>query len=104
MQNKVLRKFMQGFMQVHILYHAKSEAFYGSWMIQELKKHGYEISPGTLYPVLHHMEAAGLLKKDDRLVSGKVRKYYTITDLGNTVLSEAKKVVDELFTEMEDIL
>lgn len=104
MQEKVLRKFMQGFMQVHILYHAKVEAFYGSWMIAELKKHGYDISPGTLYPVLHQMEASGLLLKEDRLVNGKVRKYYSITDSGDLVLEEAKKVVYELFNEMEEIL
>jgi len=104
MQEKVLRKFMQGFMQVHILYHAKVEPFYGTWMIEELKKHGYDISPGTLYPVLHNMEASGLLLKEDQLVKGKVRKYYAITDAGDLVLTEAKKVVYELFNEMEEIL
>jgi len=104
MQEKVLRKFMQGFMQVHILYHAKVEPFYGSWMIGELKKHGYDVSPGTLYPVLHNMEATGLLEKEERLVEGKVRKYYAITVTGITVLMQAKQVVFELFHEMEEIL
>ena len=103
-QEKVLRKFMQGFMQVHILYHAKVEPFYGSWMIGELKKHGYDVSPGTLYPVLHNMEATGLLEKEERLVEGKVRKYYAITEMGITVLMQAKQVVFELFHEMEEIL
>jgi len=104
MEEKVLRKFMQGFMQIHILYHAKVEPFYGSWMIGELKKHGYAISPGTLYPVLHTMEATGLLIKEERLVKGKVRKYYAITDSGDDVLAESKKLVYELFNEMEEIL
>lgn len=104
MKNKVLTKFLQGFMQIHILYHARHEPFYGTWMIDELKTHGYNISPGTLYPVLHTMEDLGLLSKEERLVQGKVRKYYKITNDGNAVLMEAKAVVTELYNEMEEIL
>lgn len=104
MQEKVLRKFMQGFMQLHILYHAKAEAFYGTWMMDELKGHGYEVSPGTMYPVLHDMESRGLLAKEERLVEGKIRKYYTITDDGTEVLDVTKKKALELFHEMEEII
>jgi DNA-binding PadR family transcriptional regulator len=69
-------------------------------MLQELKEHGYEISPGTLYPILHTMAAEGLLEKSDRVVEGKVRKYYRITDRGNTVLTEAKVKAKELYSEI----
>ncbi len=91
-------------MQLHILYHAKAEAFYGTWMIEELKSHGYDISPGTMYPVLHKMEASGLLLKEERLVEGKVRKYYALTAFGTEVLNETKNKAIELFHEMEEIL
>ena len=89
MPDYVLRKLFLGFIQVHILHHAQMEPLYGSWMLQELKEHGYEISPGTLYPILHSMAAEGLLEKSDVLVDGKVRKYYRITERGSTVLAEA---------------
>ncbi len=56
MQDKILRRLFLGFIQIHILHHAKEKPFYGSWMIQELEHHGYEMSPGTLYPILHSME------------------------------------------------
>ena len=102
MKDQILRKFFLGFIQIHILHHAKKEPFYGSWMIDELKSHGYEMSPGTLYPLLHSMESSGLLTMEERNVGGKIRKYYMITDDGNEVLDEARKKAYELFKEMKD--
>lgn len=100
MQDKVLRKFLLGFIQIHILHHAKKEPFYGVWMIDELKEHGYDMSPGTLYPLLHSMEKSGLLIKEDKIVEGKVRKYYGITEYGEQVLTEARSKAYELFKEI----
>lgn len=102
MQVKILRKFFLGFIQIHILHHAKKEPFYGAWMIEELSEHGYEMSPGTLYPLLHNMESSGLLEKEEKTVEGKIRKYYKITELGNEVLVEARKKAYELFKEIKD--
>lgn len=102
MQDKIQRKFLLGFMQIHILHHAKKEPFYGAWMIEELEHHGYDISAGTLYPILHSMESNGLIEKDERLVDGKIRKYYSITDFGNEVLDEARKKAYELFKEIKE--
>ncbi|RKD30036.1 PadR family transcriptional regulator [Thermohalobacter berrensis] len=102
MKNKILRKLFLGFIQIHILHHAKEEPFYGSWMIEELQEHGYDISPGTLYPLLHRLESNGLLEKEKRIVDGKVRKYYKITDNGLKVLEEAKVKALELFNEIKD--
>lgn len=102
MQDQILRKFFLGFTQIHILHHAKQEPFYGAWMIDELSTHGYDMSPGTLYPLLHNMESSGLLEKEEKIVEGKIRKYYKITELGNEVLEEAKKKAYELFKEIKD--
>lgn len=102
MQDKILRKFFLGFIQIHILHHAKKEPFYGAWMIEELSEHGYDMSPGTLYPLLHSMESSGLLEKEEKTIEGKIRKYYKITELGNEVLGEARKKAYELFKEIKD--
>lgn len=101
MQDKILRKLFLGFIQIHILHHAKIEEFYGSWMIEELKEHGYEMSPGTLYPILHNMEEGGLLEKNEKIVDGKVRKYYSITEYGSDVLSTLKEKVRLLIDEID---
>lgn len=102
MQEQILRKLFLGFIQIHILYHAKKEPIFGSFMIEELNEHGYSMSPGTLYPILHNMEGSGLLKREDRVVEGKVRKYYSITDSGNEILEQAKQRAYELFKEIKD--
>ncbi len=102
MQDKIMRKLFLGFIQIHILHHAKKEPFYGVWMMDELREHGYDMSPGTLYPLLHSMETSGLIKKEEITVSGKIRKYYSITELGIVVLEEARRKAYELFKEIKD--
>ncbi|QOR67906.1 helix-turn-helix transcriptional regulator [Cytobacillus suaedae] len=102
MEEKVLRKLFLGFIHIHILHHAKDHPIFGVWMVEELRGHGYNISSGTLYPILHSMEADGLLQREDRNVEGKIRKYYTTTEKGNRVLVEAQKKAHELFKEIKD--
>jgi PadR family transcriptional regulator, regulatory protein PadR len=102
MSEKVIRKLFLGFMQIHILHHAKKEPFFGSWMIEELQEHGYQISPGTLYPILHNLESEGLIEMEEKLVDAKIRKYYKITERGSEVLEEARKKAYELFKEIKD--
>lgn len=102
MEDKILRKLFLGFIQIHILHHAKQEPIFGLWMLEELREHGYQMSAGTLYPILHNMEANGLLHKEEKIVEGKVRKYYSITDQGNEVLHEARKKAYELFKEIKE--
>ncbi|MCM0646873.1 PadR family transcriptional regulator [Clostridium swellfunianum] len=102
MHDNIIRKLFLGFIQIHILHHAKKEPFFGSWMIEELREHGYQMSPGTLYPILHNLEANGLLDKEERLVDKKIRKYYKITEKGVEVLNEARSKAYELFKEIKE--
>jgi PadR family transcriptional regulator, regulatory protein PadR len=100
--SKLFRDLLLGFVKVHVLYHASQEPVYGAGITSELDQHGYRLSPGTLYPLLHSLEAANFLKRDDRVVDGKVRKYYEITPLGRRALSEARKKAVELVEEIQD--
>ena len=100
MQDSVLRKLYLGFIQIHILHHAKKEPIYGSWMIEELARHGHNISAGTLYPILHGLTKAGLLAAEKRTVNGKYRRYYLLTESGERVLLLAKEKTQELMREL----
>lgn len=102
MKDLIIRRLFLGFIQVHILYHASKEPVYGLYMIEELKSHGYQVSSGTLYPLLHSLESAGLLQRKDELVDGKIRKYYSITPRGGEVLGEAREKARELVKELEE--
>lgn len=96
----MIRDFFLGFVRLHILYHATQEPIYGLEMIQELKEHGYNLSPGTLYPILHHLEKEGYLSVETQTVNGKNRKYYRATPAGQAALREASLKVRELIKEI----
>ncbi len=100
MQDPILRKLFLGFIQIHILHHAKKAPVFGAFMTEELKNHGYDISPGTLYPIFHNLEKYGLLSSYTQVVDGKTRKYYKITTQGEATLKEAKNKAEELTKEL----
>lgn len=89
-----------GLIRLHILYHASKEPVFGFGIIEELGRHGYKLSAGTLYPMLHSMEEAGYLRSKSRLVVGKMRRNYRITAEGRKALATAKEKVTELFGEL----
>jgi DNA-binding PadR family transcriptional regulator len=103
-ENKIFRDFFLGFVKVHVLHHASRGPVYGVWFMEELQRHNYQLSPGTLYPLLHSLEADGFLQREDRIVEGKVRKYYEITPLGEEALREARAKIRELVDEMSEPL
>ncbi len=96
MKEPIIRKLFLAFIQVHILHHAKQEPIYGSWMIEELISHGYEMTAGTMYPILHSMEKEGLIASEKVTVNGKIRKYYSITEKGCEIYKLAKAQIAEL--------
>ena len=96
------REFFLGFIKIHILYHASKEPIFGVGIVEELSRHGYYLSPGTLYPTLHRLVKEGYLKQDSKLVGGKVRKYYTITESGLEVLKQSRDKISELVDEVLD--
>ena len=94
------RDLYTGFIRLHILHHAAQEPIFGMGMIEELRHHGYQISPGTLYPMLHRLEKYGWLTCSTKEVNGKTRKYYRCTMEGINALNEAKIKLKELIGEL----
>ncbi len=101
MSNEIQREILLSFFKVHILHHASEEPVYGQSIMQELRRHGYEVSPGTIYPVLKRMEARGwLAASDSKRTSSKDRLEYTLTTEGKKVLDELREKVVELYEEV----
>jgi len=96
----MMRNIFLGFIRIHILHHASEGEIFGVGMMEELRRHGYLISSGTLYPILHSLEEDGYLTRRDEVVGGKVRKYYKITEKGINALEDAKKKIQELAEEV----
>ena len=96
----MLDQFWRGFIQIHILYHADEGPIYGAEISEELARHGYEISPGTLYPTLHRLEKSGYLVSERKLVDGRWHKYYDITPAGREALGQIRTKLRELVNEV----
>jgi PadR family transcriptional regulator, regulatory protein PadR len=85
---------------MHVLHHAAEGDLYGKWMIEELSEHGYEISTGTLYPLLHSMERKGYLKSHRKRSGRTYRRFYRATPLGKKALAIVRQRLHELFNEV----
>ncbi len=94
------REFFLGFVKIHILYHAAKEPIFGAEITEELASHGYSLSPGTLYPVLHRLENDGYLESCSKVVNGRVRRYYQATEQGRLMLEQSKRKIKELIDEV----
>lgn len=95
-----MREFQRGAVRLHILHHAAQEEIHGAWMTQELAGHGYQISPGTMYPTLHRLEADGLLLSEQRVVDGRTRRVYWATEAGKQALADDRRALKELAREV----
>jgi DNA-binding PadR family transcriptional regulator len=94
------RDLYAGLIRLHVLHHACHEAIYGLAMIEELARHGYKLSPGTLYPLLHGLEKKGYLKSVLEREGRSGRRVYRITPAGRRALAAGKHKVRELFGEL----
>src|SRR3989441_12007521 len=84
-----------GLIRLHVLHHAVEEPVFGLGMIEELARHGYRISPGSLYPLLHSLEQKGYLRSREERSGKSQRKLYRATPLGRRALKSAKSRVRE---------
>lgn len=97
----VIREILLGFWKVHILHHAAQEPVVGQWILTELRRHGHDVSPGTLYPLLKRMERNGWLRCETDAASGlRGRRYYHLTPRGASVLRVLREAVVELHHEV----
>lgn len=94
------KELYSGLIRLHVLHHAAEDAIYGGWIIEELRRHGYTISPGTLYPLLHGLERKGYLTSRQEGKGKRSRRFYAITPKGRDALADAKVKVKELFGEL----
>ena len=93
---------LKGLIRLHVLHHASEAEFYGQWMIQELARHGYTLSPGTLYPMLHAMERSGYLTSKKKQDGRTFRRVYRATALGREANRIARIQVRELIGELHE--
>ena len=99
MSDAVTREFLLAFWKIHILHHAEEQGVYGHWMLEELHRHGYRLSPGTLYPLLARMARHGWLRATEPKGPREAR-VYRITPEGSDVLKQLRASLRELQVEV----
>jgi PadR family transcriptional regulator len=91
---------LQGFIRLHIVHHAAEGEVYGQWIMEELARHGYRLSAGTLYPMLHSLERKGYLRSREKRMGRTARRLYRATAQGRAALEDAKEKLQELVGEL----
>ena len=94
------RDLYSGLIRLHVMHHATEEPIFGLGMMEELARHGYRISPGSLYPLLHGLEKKGYLSSTEQRKGKSLRKVYRATPLGRKALKAARSKVLELLREL----
>ena len=98
----VSHEIYAGLIRIHILYHACQGPIFGLGMIEELQRHGYRLSAGTLYPLLHRLEKRGYLRSQGVRSGRTIRRVYRATRIGRKALALAKGKVMELLRELRE--
>jgi DNA-binding PadR family transcriptional regulator len=103
-ENKTLfREILLGFWKIHILHHAAEGPVVGQWMLKELRHHGYDVSPGTLYPLLQRMERHGWLCSEVEAGAGpRAPRSYRLTAQGRRALEQTLVFLGELKYELRE--
>jgi PadR family transcriptional regulator, regulatory protein PadR len=99
-RDPLVREFLLTFWKIHVLRHAaEKQGVYGQWMLEELARHGYRLSPGTLYPLLTRMCRRGWIRAGvpERSTAPRV---YRITAAGSAVLMRLRASIGELQDEI----
>jgi PadR family transcriptional regulator len=98
-RDPVIREFLLAFWKIHILHHAEEQGVYGQWMLEELHRHGYRLSPGTLYPLLARMARRGWLRAAET-ENARDARVYRITPEGSKILKRLRASLQELQGEV----
>lgn len=92
---KIDKALVSGSTTLLVLSLLAGEEMYGYQMITELARrsnHVFDLKEGTLYPILHGLEAEGLVSvREKKSPEGRTRKYYRITRKGRKALDARKE-------------
>ena len=64
----------------------------------------FDLPTGTVYPALHRLERAGLIRSDWETVSGRKRRAYQLTASGRQALADQRAVWDQFSTAVTALL
>jgi PadR family transcriptional regulator, regulatory protein PadR len=100
LRRQMMQSFWQGILKFFVLQKIAQGPAYGGRLKKQLSECGYDISPGSLYPLLHALEKGSLVSSRVKIFKGRARKYYEITNQGRTVLAELQKELTHIMSKI----
>ena len=101
------RELLRGSTNLLVLSILEEEDMYGYQMIKKLKmksENVFEFQEGTLYPILHKLEADGAISSYWDESASKRRKYYSITENGRKQLNTKKQEWELFSTKVNQVI
>jgi DNA-binding PadR family transcriptional regulator len=99
-RKQISQAFWKGMVKLLALHQASLGPIYGGRLSKYFRSLGYEISPGSLYPMLHRLEKANLLQSRIKIFKGRARKYYELTKEGHDCLEAFRQEVSGIVREV----
>lgn len=101
-------ELLKGTLQTILLKVLKDNGrMYGYELTQRVKELSDErilLTEGALYPTLHKLEAEGMLKTEVVTIGKRVRKYYSLTAEGKSLVKERVSKLVEFIKTMSSVL
>ncbi|MES2216263.1 MAG: PadR family transcriptional regulator [Patescibacteria group bacterium] len=100
----MLPKNIKGFFEFLLLTTIATEPMYSKEIIERFNQVGISITPGTLYPILNRLKKEKMLEASTQETDfGGVRKYYSITKIGNKRLENLNTQWNELSQQVHKL-
>lgn len=101
-------ELLKGTLQTILLKVLKDNGrMYGYELTQRVKELSGEriiLTEGALYPTLHKLEAEGMLKTEIVTIGKRVRKYYSLTTEGKSLVKERVNELVDFIKTMSSVL
>ncbi len=102
------RELVKGSTSLLVLQLLNEKKMYGYQLVKEMEarsNHTLQVKEGTLYPALHKLEEQGYVESFwEQQEKSPARKYYEITEAGQTILSERTKEWGSFVSMMKNFL
>lgn len=102
---KLLQELRRGTITIGVLSQLKAPQ-YGYSLVSLLSDKGFQVEPGTLYPLLRRLEKQGLLESEWDTNETRPRKYYLLSEQGREIFEllcvEWKKIVASMGVLLDD--
>ncbi len=98
---------LKGHLDALVLATLRHEGAHGYAVIEKLKQRSagaFDLAEGTVYPVLHRLEAEGLLASSWSTVAGRRRRLYRLTRRGRAALGERESEWRRFAAAVEAVL